>query len=435
MSRHASARGSSQRTFRISPALALPGIALAGSIAILAWFLAPPALTTPPPLAQLDADPERGAYLARVANCETCHTTEGGRPFAGGRRFETDFGTVFSSNITSSEDQGIGGWSFKDFHRSMRHGIDADGRPLYPAFPYTSFAALSDDDIASLYVHLKSIPPADAVNRDHQLRFPFGLRFLLHPWNRLFHDPQPFTADETKSEAWNRGAYLVQGPAHCGACHTPRNPLGAERKNLALTGGTLRDRVITGDTVRWYAIDLTPASDGLGRWSESDIVSFLTKGQNDHAVVHGPMSEVFANSTRFLEQEDAAAIATYLKSLPPHERAGRIDVDRDQLELGEVLYTVHCGTCHLPDGDGAEGLGVSLKANPVVRGEDPSSLINTILYGPDLPPPPFVTTRTTMRPFGKRLSDEDIAAIATYLRASFGNEAAPVTEEDVTAQR
>ncbi len=378
---------------------------------------------------------QQGRYLATIGNCRTCHTARDGKPFAGGVRFLTPFGLLYSTNITADRETGIGNWSFDDFYRAMKSGIRPDGTHLYPAFPYPSFAKLTDADIGSLYLFVKTLEPARAQARPNELKFPYNLRFALRAWNKLFQDSTAYENNPAQSPEWNRGAYLVQGVGHCGACHSPRNFLGAERNDLALSGGVLNDEVRPGKYRQWAAVNLTPATTGLAGWSTTVIAEYLKKGECDRAVVHGPMNDVIMNSTRYLEDADSRAIATYLKGLPAIDRGERRTADTRQLTVGETAYTVHCGTCHLPTGLGDEVLGVTLAGNAIVQASDPSSLINVILYGPHLPPPPFVADRTRMKPFGKRLSDEDIAHIATYVRASFGNQAEAVTSRQVSLQR
>ena len=378
---------------------------------------------------------EKGEYLARVGNCATCHTVKGGKSYAGGVAFHTPFGALYSTNITPDEATGIGRWTFADFYRSMKQGVRPDGSHLYPAFPYTNFAKMRDDDIASLYLYLRTLKPINAVAPPNQLSFPYNLRPLLRVWKLLFHDSSPYLPDTSQTAIWNRGAYLVEGPGHCGACHTPRNPLGAERGSLALTGGSYMDTVKRGGYRRWSAPNLTPDTTGLAGWSEDDIVSYLKQGISDRAVVHGPMREVVMNSTRYLKDADLYAMATYLKSLPAAKQTADKPPGSAQLKSGEVVYTVHCGSCHLPTGKGAQGLGVPLTENALVQAPDPSSLINVILYGPHLPGRPFAVDRSGMAMFGKRLSDEDIAQVASYVRNSFGNRAGAVSPEQVKLQR
>jgi len=404
-------------------------------VSVGAYFFWPPRAPTAPSIDGLDASLEKGKYLATLGNCKTCHTAKGAQPFAGGVRFESAFGVLYSTNITPDDESGIGRWSFADFYQSMKRGVRPDGTHLYPAFPYTSFAKLSDADIASLYLYMRTIEPAPAPARKNDLEFPYNWRPALRAWNKLFHKPDAYTDDPAQSAEWNRGAYLVQGIAHCGACHTPRNFFGAERNHLAMSGGTIHDEVSPKKYRPWSAVNLTPAKTGLAAWSEESIASYLKQGESEHAVVHGPMTEVVINSTRYLEDTDVRAIARYLKELPAAGEYSARKASPEQLAAGEIAYTVHCGTCHLPTGLGDEVMGVTLAGNAIVQSADPSSLINVILYGPRLPPPPFVSDRTRMKPFGKRLSDEDIANLTTYLRASFGNQASRVTTEQVNRQR
>jgi len=420
------------RRWRRLALFALPLAVLGGAAA--AYAFRPLPTPVPAPLETHDATVAKGEYLARVGNCAACHTAPGGQPYAGGVKFKTPFGTLYSTNITPDRKHGIGGWSYEEFNASMKHGVRPDGAHLYPAFPYTSFAKLSDEDIASLYLYFASLNPVAAGNRENELTFPFGNRSLLYFWKRLFHSDAAFEPDAAKSAAWNRGAYLVEGAAHCGACHTPRNLLGGLKNDRALHGGTYVDQVASGAYRTWAAVDLTPGQHGLKGWSTNDIARYLTEGKNGHSVVHGPMNEVF-RSTQHLTKQDAAAIATYLKGVDPSPARLDLSPFRSRIAAGEVVYTVHCGTCHLPDGKGDGGLGVPLRNNALVAAKDPASLVNVILYGPDLPPPPFASNRTTMKPFGKRLSDEDVAAVATYLRSSFGNNASAVTPDQVAQQR
>ncbi len=392
-------------------------------------------LKAPAPLSQQTASVEHGRYLARAGNCSACHTTTGGGELAGGVEFHTPFGLLYSTNITPDKRTGIGEWTFEDFYRSMKAGIRPDGDHLYPAFPYTDFAKLTDEDIASLFLYLQTVEPIEASTPPNNIDFPFNLRPLLGFWKQLFHDPDTYQPDPTQTESWNRGAYLVEGPGHCGACHSPRNLLGAEREDLAMTGGIHMGEIKLGGHRLWSAANLTSDSTGLGSWSEEDIVDYLKTGISDQAIVHGPMREVVMDSTRYLSDSDLQAMANYLKSIPANRQAIEAPPTEETMKAGEIVYTVHCGSCHLPTGAGAEGLGVPLGGNALVQAPSPASLINVILYGPHLPPRPFAVDRSNMKMFGKRLSDEDIALIASYVRASFGNQAGAVTAEQVQAQR
>lgn len=388
----------------------------------------------PLPLEHYEVSVAQGAYLARAGNCETCHTAEGGEAYAGGLPFHTPFGVLYSTNITPDPGTGIGNWSFEDFHASMKHGVRPDGTHLYPAFPYTDFARLSDQDIAALYLYLQTLEPVEQPAQPNELAFPYNHRPLLAFWKALFHEAETLHPDPSESDEWNRGAYLVEGAGHCGACHSPRNFLGAEDETLALTGGNYLDKVRFGYYRQWSGVNLTPHAAGLGAWEEDEIIDYLRDGISGNAVVHGPMREVVMNSTSHLTEADLRAMAVYLKALPPNAPAPGPAPDADTLAAGEVVYTVHCGSCHLPSGLGDAGLGVSLVASPTVRAADAASLINVILYGPHLPPR-LVVDRSNMKMFGKRLSDADIAAVASYVRDTFGDGAGLVTPDQVTRQR
>jgi mono/diheme cytochrome c family protein len=412
-------------------------IILASGAAAVQFFWPHP-LPPAPELASLQASVEEGAYLAAQGNCAACHTRPGGAQYAGGLAFKTDFGTLYSTNITSDKRHGIGAWSFAQFYRAMKHGVRDDGAHLYPAFPYTHFAKLSDKDIAALFLHFRTVPAVAQANRANAMTFPFGERGLLYFWKRMFHDGSTrFASVPARGKAYNRGAYLVQSIAHCGACHSPRNPLGGQSDPLSLSGGTYYDKVGNGLYRPWAAVDLTPGPHGLSHWNRADMKAYLQTGINRHTVVHGPMNEVVA-ATAKMRPSDLDAVATYLTEMKGSGSrpiwTGWSPLSSQFVE-GETVYTVQCGTCHLPNGKGDKVLGVSLHRNPVVQAENPASLINVILYGPHLPGPPFVVNRTRMKPLGKRMSDEDIAAVATYVRGSFENRASAVSADQVAAQR
>lgn len=381
------------------------------------------------------ASVEAGEYLASAGNCTSCHTSERGDPYAGGVAFKTPYGTLFSTNITPDLATGIGHWSFADFYRSMRFGVRPDGSHLYPAFPYTDFARLTETDMASLYLFMQSLAPVSRQPNANELRFPFSLRAVLGPWKALFHSAQPWVENQEKSPQWNRGAYLVEGLGHCGACHTPRNIFGAENESLAFTGGSQWAEVRLGWLRPWSAVNLTDHSTGLASWSEAQVAQYLKTGINDKAVVQGPMTKVVMASTRYLSDADISAMAHYIKSLKGNAQPGGAAADDATMALGEEVYTVHCGSCHLPTGEGAEGLGVTLVGNPIVQAADSASLINVILYGPHLPARPFMVDRSAMGMYGKRLSDIEIAAVASYVRGSFGHRAGGVSPNQVHRQR
>jgi mono/diheme cytochrome c family protein len=380
----------------------------------------------------------RGRYLATAANCQTCHTRSGGKPYEGGLPVTTDFGVIYSTNITSHPQAGIGRWTLAQFVRAFREGVDEQGQHLYPAFPYTAFTRLTDADLADLYAYFKTVPASAYRAPDNDMRFPFGQRQLLGPWKSMFFESARFTPRQDRSAEWNRGAYLVEALGHCGACHSPRNLLGAEKTDQAMAGGWYYDKIPGGVVRRWSAVNLTQAQSGLRAWSIGDLTSYLKTGHGTRAGSFGPMNEVIENSTRNLSDADVRAMAVYLKSLPAVERSDEQSLSDRERGAGETLYTIHCGTCHLPTGAGAkpgEDLGPPLAGSAVVQSPEPYSLINIILYGTQVITPTPPKAWKNMKPLYDSLDDDEVAQIANYLRSSWGNRGGKVTEADVAEQR
>jgi mono/diheme cytochrome c family protein len=380
----------------------------------------------------------RGAYLAAAGNCSACHTADDGRDLAGGRAFVTDYGTIYSTNITPDDETGIGRWSLEDFSIAMRQGLRPGGEHLYPVFPYTSFTKLTDDDIGALYAYLKTVPAVKSEAPANDLGFPFDQRWALGLWKALFFTEGRYEPQPGQSEAWNRGAYLVEGLGHCGECHTPRNALGGMDADLALAGATYLDSV-EGKLSAWSASNLTSAQTGLAAWSEDDIAEYLKLGFNHRAGVFGPMNAVI-ESTRQLTREDVQAMAVYLKSLPAAGEGGGPEPSEDVMRMGSIQYDIHCGTCHLPTGEGSPETGPPLVGSPVTLDSDPASLINITLYGAQLPS----TAPSTewqgrgwkrMEAYASKLSDEQAAALLSYIRHAWGHAAGAVSEAQVAAQR
>ncbi len=401
---------------------------------------APPAVpaAAPAPVSPQAMLVARGQYLATAANCARCHTRAGGAPFAGGVAFKTDFGTLYSSNITSHPTAGIGGWTQAQFVRAMREGVDDEGQHLYPAFPYTAFTKVSDADLGALFAYVRTIAPSADAPPPNALSFPASQRAALGIWKSLFFEPGRYVANPGQSAEWNRGAYLVQGLGHCGACHTPRNFLGAEKADLALAGGRYFDTVPGGEVRPWSAVNLTQAGSGLKTWSVSDLVAYLKTGHGPRAGSFGPMNDVIGPSTRNMTDADLRAMAVYLKSLPPIETAEKQTLSAADNAAGENLYTIHCGTCHLPTGLGdkmGSDLGPALVGSAVVQAADPASLINSILYGAQILTPPPVPGWKNMEGFADKLDDEEVATLANYLRASWGNVGGKVSASEVAEQR
>jgi mono/diheme cytochrome c family protein len=379
---------------------------------------------------------ERGKYLATAGNCAACHTAPGGALLAGGVAFKTQFGTVYSTNITPDPQMGIGNWTESQFVGAVRRGVRADGAHLYPVFPYTSFTKITDGDATALYLYLKSVPPVSAQTPENDMSFPYNQRWLMSLWKALYFKEGTYQKDASQSAEWNRGAYLVEGLGHCSACHSPRNFLGAEDASMAFTGGVYTDKVAA-DTLReWSAPNLTSAASGLGTWSVANLAAYLKTGKNERAVTFGPMNEVILNSTQHLTDADVHAMATYLKSLPAKEGEVGAKAQDDVLSAGSTLYDVHCGTCHQPTGLGAADSGPRLAGSLIVQAADPASLINVIIYGPQLPErAPPTDHWQPMEAYGEKLSDEEIAALASYVRSAWSNKAGAVAAAQVAKQR
>jgi len=405
---------------------------LSSAIALIALLGALPGNASAPDDAQ-----DRGKYLATAGNCVSCHTSERGRPYAGGRAFQTPFGTLFSTNITPDLETGIGKWSEQDLARALREGVSPDGVHLYPAFPYTAYTKMSDADIAALYAYLKTIEPTQSRAPQNELRFPYNQRWALGLWKTFYLDAGEYQQDNTQSAEWNRGAYLVEALGHCGACHSPRGFLGGQSADDAMTGGEYMDRVRGEQSREWSAPNLTSSENGLAAWPVEELASYLKTGRNSFTQTFGPMNEVIMNSTQHLSDADTRAMAVYLKSLAPNPGKTADAAAAGVLAEGGTLYDVHCGTCHLPTGLGGpdEGSGARLVGSPVVQARNPASLINVIMYGPERPEPPLPHRWKEMPAFGEKLSDDEIAAIASFVRNSWGNKGGRVTEKHVQKQR
>lgn len=285
-------------------ALALVVLVIAAGVALLWPWASPPEITR-------SGDPERGAYVLRMGGCVGCHTSEDGPELAGGLALPTEFGTFYTSNITPDPETGIGGWSPGEFVLAMTEGVSPGGSHYYPAFPYTAYAKMTEDDLVDLKAYLDSIEPVENQVPPHEISFPFNVRLLLGGWKLLYFDDRPFEPDSSRSEAWNRGAYLVNGPGHCGECHTPRNAFGATEEDRFLAG--------TEDGPEGKSVpNITPSEDGLGDWSKSDIVWALqTSLLPDGDALGGGMGTVVDEATSHLTPDDLNAIGEYLLSLPP----------------------------------------------------------------------------------------------------------------------
>lgn len=409
---------------RVVVGVLLLALALAAAVWALNRRGEAPLPADPAPFVATTAQIEQGAYLARVGNCAGCHTARGGAAYAGGRAIETPFGSVYGSNLTPDAATGLGAWSSDHFWRALHNGRSRDGRLLYPAFPYahTTLATRADSD--ALFAYLQSLPPEERANRPHALRFPYGSQAALAVWRALYFKPGEFQPEPQRGADWNRGAYLVRGLAHCGACHGERNALGA----ASGAGGGL----LPGS--HWYAPALDSAAEaGVADWSEQEVVDLLKTGQSTRGSALGPMAEVVYRSTQHLSDADLRAMAAYLRALPPVPPPAPVQHERDaaQLARGATVYTDHCAACHGDAGEGAPGLPLPLAGRRGVTMESPVNAIRMLLGGGYAPATAGHPRPLGMPPFVQDLSDADIAAVLSHLRASWGHDAAPVSALDV----
>ncbi|WP_447554607.1 c-type cytochrome [Vreelandella sp. EE22] len=402
-----------------------------------------------PGLAFDDAEITRGEYLSRAGDCVACHTAPDGETFAGGLAVDSPFGDIFSTNITPDPETGIGNYSRDEFAAALREGVRGDGKKLYPAMPYPSYSLITDEDIDALYAYfMEGVEPVNSEPPQTDLSFPFNQRWGIGLWNWLFTSDEPFTPDPERSDELNRGAYLVQGLGHCGSCHTERGLFFQEK---ALSDGD--DAYLSGETLEgWYAPSLRgDGEDGnaLARWSQQDIVDYLATGRNDHSAVAGEMTPVVDHSTSRLEERDLHAIASYLKSLSSpdsersleqrrqagHETETRLTAADVEDDLGARLYLDNCNACHFSNGQGAPQVFPSLAGSSMVNAEDPTGLIRVILSGARLPSTEQRPARLAMPDFAWRLSDDEVADVANFVRTAWGNEAGDVSAGQVSDVR
>jgi mono/diheme cytochrome c family protein len=393
----------------------------------------------------------KGAYIARAGDCVACHTAPGGEAFAGGLAIESDLGRIFSTNITPDKENGIGAYTEAEFAAALRQGVRADGTHLYPAMPYTAYGKVTDEDIHALYFYfMKGV--AAVANRPPEtaLAFPFNQRWGMALWNYAFATAGGFRPDPAASAEVNRGAYLVEGLAHCGTCHTPRG-FGMQEKGY--DAGSKRF-LAGGDLNGWNVPSLrtaTTAAKGFSTWSVDEITDYLGSGRNDHAAVGGEMKSVVDNSLAHLTDADLHAIAVYLKTivLPSASEAATGPADNSDkakattakltaavaLTGGERLYLDNCGACHFVTGEGASRIFPALNGSSLVNGRDPVGLLALILGGAATPSTDRSPSMLPMPGFAKRLSDAEVAELATFLRSGWTNHASAVTAGQVATVR
>ena len=384
----------------------------------------------------------QGEYLARAANCVACHSVPGGEAFAGGLKMATPVGDIFVTNITPDDETGIGTYTLEDFDNAMRRGLAQDGHLLYPAMPYPSYAKITDEDIEALYVYfMDEVPGVWQENKENEIPWILSFRWPIAIWNILFLEDDTYAADSYKSDAWNRGAYLVQGLGHCGACHTPRgiawNEVAFDEADPVYLSGAFLDN--------WYASDLTQSNRaGLGRWSKEDVEIFMKTGRNNHSTAFGTMDEVIINSTQYLSHDDLDGMAIYITSLPGAHDGEYVYNDYAVAVMrgperkgaqGANLYMQNCESCHVDTGRGYPPYLPPLAGNPPVMDPDPASLINIVLNGSSRLIVDGTPDAYRMPGYRKSLNDQEIADIVSFMRSEWGNKASPVSAAQVAGLR
>lgn len=367
-----------------------------------------------------------GEYLARAGDCVACHTSSGGAFMAGGVPFDTPFGKIYSTNITPDKTHGIGEYSYEDFARAMREGVTRKGHGMYPAMPYTSYALINDEDMHALYDYFMQQVPAQAIeNRASEIAWPFSMRWPLRIWAWLFNDGQVFVADKQQSDQYNRGAYLVKGLGHCGACHTPRGWALQEQANAEKSPLFLSGAVLDG----WFASDLRHTE-----FKVTELVQLLQTGRSERLAVSGPMADVISHSTQYLTEQDLTAIATYLVDIAQDAPQTSVATPAEAAAGAAGMYASYCSTCHGKQGEGSAFVVPALAGNPTVTAHDPQSLLQVLLKGSHSP-----RTRAHigygMPGYAWTLDDTKLAALANYLRSSWGNQGSAVSAAQVSALR
>lgn len=369
-----------------------------------------------------DASTARGEYIATLAGCVHCHTADGGTPFAGGLTLDTPFGKLATPNITPDE-TGIKGWTLEDFTRVLHEGKNKDGAPLYPAMPYTAFTKITDEDVAALWSFISSLDPVENKVEVNLLPFPFDVRASVGVWQAMFFEEGRFKPNDEFDDQMNRGAYIVEALAHCSACHTPRNPLGAQIESKRFQGAA---------TEQWYAPDISRGPNSvLTKWDEAGLTEFLSGAHARNIPSFGPMNEV-TTSLSEVTSEDVAAIAAYMlkgQPLPEDSTANKVTaLPEDMAQLGDGVFDSNCKSCHGEDGKGIPGVAASLVNNGGVIAKSPENVVNVLLQG-------IAPTQDygVMPSFAEKLSDEKIAAVANHVRRSWGNDGARLANAELVA--
>ncbi|WP_455888021.1 cytochrome c [Pseudomonas rustica] len=373
----------------------------------------------------------QGEYLARAADCVACHTVPGGKDFAGGVEFKLPFGSLFSPNITPDKETGIGDWTDDEFVSALQKGVGRDGKHYYPAFPYTSYSKMSRDEILTIKAYLGSLEPVKQAARENDIVFPFNQRWGMFFWNLLFHDDEQFQVDNQRSTEWNRGKYLVEGPGHCGECHSPRNLFQAVSSDRSLAGNLIQG---------WnaYNISSDPVH-GIGAWPTEVLADYLKEGiAPGWGVAGGPMAEVVEHSLRHMTDADRQAIAVYLKNTPARSEGvarpapTKMADQGDDNALGRKLFADACAGCHRWDGSGNQSSAATLLGLKTVNDPAASNLLGMLLSGHGSRDTP-VDRR--MPSFSSIYNDQELAALSRLILRRFGNNEAQVSEQMVVKRR
>ena len=381
------------------------------------------------------ADPQliaKGQYLTRAADCEACHTTPGGKPFTGGLAFQLPFGTLYSPNITPDTQTGIGAWSDDEFVSALQKGVGKDGKHYYPAFPYTSYTLMPREDILAIKAYLGSLAPVNQAPPDNAIGFPFNQRWGMAIWNLMFASDQRFVPDPQQSAEWNRGAYLVQGPGHCGECHSPRNLFQAVDSSKSLAGAAIGN---------WQAYNISSDHQyGVGGWPRDVLTTYLATGQAPgYAMAGGPMSDVVEHSLRFLTPADIQAVAVYLQGSPARAEGiarPQVAVNDGALAtgdgLGRKVFVDACAGCHRLDGQGNQTPVATLTGLKTLNDPQGTNLIAVLLAGHY---PAAFGPQQKMPEFARAYSNKELAAVSTFLLQRFGQSDARITEQQVAQSR
>ena len=370
----------------------------------------------------------RGKALTVAADCAGCHTADPSKPFAGGKQIDTPFGGIYSPNLTPDRETGLGASRDEEFYRALHDGVARDGSRYYPAFPYPNFTKITRDDVLAIRAYLATLTPFRNIKPPPELRWPLNYRVVMRGWDLLFFRPGTFEVNPNKSEEWNRGAYLVEGAAHCGGCHTPKNMFGADKRGQPYGGGRVQG---------WFAPRLDSADrGGLKSWSADDIVEYLQSGRNGRNHAGKLMAEVVVNSTSKMSDADVRAIAVYLKDLPAGTPEPAVTPPpQAEMAAGAAVYARACIACHEADGSGAPRIYPPLPGNANLQSDDPSSTLRIILDGAQTVTTPRAPNTGSMPAYARELSDQQIADVANYIRNSWGNAAPLVTPAQVAKAR